>query len=452
MRKHTCLLSVLSVFVLSVPSAGLISHATASPSPWEKMITKHKWDAIPDNWISLGHPPNGTTIKLHIALKANRENAVVDALHDVSNPRNLKHVLCAGTPQLTAYSRVLLDHFRYGAHLSREQVAELVAPHTDTLELVCSWLKYNGVPQSSISTTHGGGWLTIPGIPVAQANKLLGASYELYYHTWSNDTILRTVSYALPAVLHMHVNTIAPTTAFTSMRLLQQTPISHSGKEALENVTSRVASDVLSRVDEPFVDPAFLRWLYKMPFNNPTPTDENKLGIAGLANTIPSQNDLDIFMASFRSDVRLSSPLNQIVNVVPVNNGADHRRPPGKQANANTQYSVALTFPIQIEYYTIGGRMKTSSDGPEDGDAYIEWLQYMIDLDNVPRTISVPYYTREKDLPQQYASSVCRLFELLGARGVSILVASGDHGVGLDTIRRRFEFSTSFPASCACGV
>ena len=95
--------------------------------------------------------------------------------------------------------------------------------------------------------SHGGGWLTIAGVPVSQANKLLGASYELYYHAWANDTILRTVSYALPAVLHMHVKTITPTTAFTSTRLLQKTRHSHSGEEAPANVTSGAPSDVLSR-------------------------------------------------------------------------------------------------------------------------------------------------------------------------------------------------------------
>ena len=97
------------------------------------MLTKHKWDAIPGNWVSLGYPPNGTTIKLHIALKANRENSFVDALQEVSHPRHPKHVLFTGTFQPKAYSHVLFRRFRYGSHLSKEQTAELVAPHPDTL-------------------------------------------------------------------------------------------------------------------------------------------------------------------------------------------------------------------------------------------------------------------------------------------------------------------------------
>ena len=56
-----------------------------------------------------------------------------------------------------------------------------------------------------------------------QANKLLGASYRLYYRALRNDTILRTVGYALPAAFHTHVKSFTPTTIFTSSRLLQHT-------------------------------------------------------------------------------------------------------------------------------------------------------------------------------------------------------------------------------------
>jgi tripeptidyl-peptidase-1 len=62
---------------------------------------------------------------------------------------------------------MLLLRYRYGAYLSREQVAELVAPHPDTLELIDSWLEHHGVPSSSVSTSHGGSWLTVTGVSVS---------------------------------------------------------------------------------------------------------------------------------------------------------------------------------------------------------------------------------------------------------------------------------------------
>ena len=48
-----------------------------------------------------------------------------------------------------------------------------------------------------------------------------------------------------------------------------------------------------------------------------------------------------------------------------------------------------------------------------------------------------------------YANNVCNLFSQLGARGVSVLVASGDSGVGTTCMEGTAkQFSTSFPASC----
>ena len=451
MRNHTGWPSVLSVLVLFVLSARIASLATPSPSLWNEMIIKHKWDAIPDNWVSLGHPPNGTTIELHIVLKANRENALIDALHEVSHPRHPKHVHFTSTVMLEDYLRVPPRRFRYGAHLSREQAAELAAPHPDTLKLVFSWLEYNDVPTSSISMTHGGSWLTISGVPVLKANKILGASYEFYHHVWANATILRTVSYSLPASLHTHVKMVAPTTAFTSTRLLQQTPLSHSGGEAaLENVTSGKSSDLLSR-DEPSVVPQFLRWLYRMPLVDPAPSD-NTLGIAGFANEFPSQLDLFRFMTLYRTDVDPIIAVNRIMDIVSVNDGVVDG-PIGRLGSMDTQFSVALTFPTQIKYYTIGGSRQIAPSGPADGDYYLEWLRYMFEERYVPLTISVPYSIRELELPAEYATTLCDWFRDLGVRGVSILVASGDEGIGASSRNLRdFLISTTFPASCTCGV
>jgi tripeptidyl-peptidase-1 len=101
---------MLAILVLAFLASALLAlggPATA-PSPWGEMLVKHKWNEIPDNWVTLGHLPNGTTIDLHIALKPQRENALIDALHEVSQPGNPKQVLFT-TPLLDAYSCVVSD-------------------------------------------------------------------------------------------------------------------------------------------------------------------------------------------------------------------------------------------------------------------------------------------------------------------------------------------------------
>jgi tripeptidyl-peptidase-1 len=194
---------------------------------------------------------------------------------------------------------------RYGAHLSKEQVAELVAPHPDTIELVGSWLEHHDVPTSSVSFTHGGGWLTLSGVPLAQADALLGASYRLYRHTETNETVLRTTGYSLPFVLHEHVQTVAPTTYFGSPIALRQTsrlvpggPTLPKGDLELQNAST----DAVSSSCASTITPCCLRRLYKTERYVPRAAGTNKLGIAGYLGQSASQPDLTQFMTLFRPD------------------------------------------------------------------------------------------------------------------------------------------------------
>jgi hypothetical protein len=82
-------LSVLPVAVLAAVPFAL----TAPLSPrWDDMRVKHVWGSIPEKWECQGHPALGTTMDLRIALKPHRENALIDVLHEVSNPNHSKYV------------------------------------------------------------------------------------------------------------------------------------------------------------------------------------------------------------------------------------------------------------------------------------------------------------------------------------------------------------------------
>ena len=80
-------LSTLS-FLIAVFLAGIATAAVHS----HEMRIMHAWDDVPANWESLGNTTAGTMIKLRFALKPGRENALVDALSEVSNPEHPRHV------------------------------------------------------------------------------------------------------------------------------------------------------------------------------------------------------------------------------------------------------------------------------------------------------------------------------------------------------------------------
>ena len=96
MRYH--LISVLSL--ITTAAVLLACHAKPISQRWDNMHRKHSRNTVPENWESLGHPPTGTTIRLCIALKPDRETALIDAIYEVSDPDHPKHVF-SNTPYIT---------------------------------------------------------------------------------------------------------------------------------------------------------------------------------------------------------------------------------------------------------------------------------------------------------------------------------------------------------------
>ncbi|KAH9038760.1 subtilisin-like protein [Lactarius pseudohatsudake] len=409
----------LRLFVLSTLAAGLLSGLATPLAPrWNETKVKHAWNTIPDNWVGLGHPSAGTTIDLHLALKSRDENALIDALYEVSDP----------------------NHPRFRAHLSKEQVADLVAPHADTLELINSWLEHLGIPSSSVSRTLGS-WLTLTGVPVSQANDILGASYQLYNHVETNHTVLRAISYSIPEALHEHIHTIVPTTYFgsppTEGRKLRMHPNSAVWARAEESVK------VLSSRDLE-VSPSYVRWLYNTLGYRPAAVDRNVIGIAGYHDEYPSPKDLGLFMTEFRTDGE-----DATFSVVQVQGGGNDPDSPGGEANVDTQYTAAMTYPTTNVFYSTGG-------APETVDPFFNFVTYMLTKETrIPRTITMSYGGPEYRFPLDYASRVCMLFAELGLRGVSVLSSSGDAGVGegdclLADVHGHVSvhFLPEFPATC----
>lgn len=97
----------------------------------------------------------------------------------------------------------------------------------------------------------------------------------------------------------------------------------------------------------------------------------------------------------------------------------------------------------------------TSSSLPDGGiEPFLEFAQYLMDLPDkdLPQVMSVSWGVNEQHVPKDYAKEICRLFGQLGARGMSIIVASGDQGPGYSCQsndgKKKSKFLPVFPASC----
>lgn len=130
------------------------------------------------------------------------------------------------------------------------------------------------------------------------------------------------------------------------------------------------------------------------------------------------------------------------------------------EANLDQQYVLAVGFDVPVTEFSVGGLGQLVPDGESptqeanSNEPFLEWLIALSAMDNsqIPNSISVSYGENEQEIPLSYATQVCNMFAQLGARGKSILIASGDSGVGsfcqANDGTNATRFQPQFPASC----
>lgn len=188
---------------------------------------------------------------------------------------------------------------RYGQHLTKEEVEAFTAPHSSSVDAVDDWLDFHGVDPSATQRSPAGEWVTII-VSVAQAERMLGTKYNVYHHAKSGQDVVRTLGYSLPKELHSHVDVVAPTTYFGTLRSMKSTsfvqhdvkPITPAEVEAasLVPVSNAVVPTSCART----ITPACLRALYNTSTYVPTQTATNKLGVAGYLGEFANTADLQV--------------------------------------------------------------------------------------------------------------------------------------------------------------
>lgn len=128
----------------------LLSIASASPSA--RWTTSKVKDSIepPRNWINIGEAPANHFINLRIALPQPNFSELEKHLYEVSDP----------------------THHRYGSHLSKETVEDLVKPSEESMDAVGRWLEEYNIQEKDCKKSESGDWVRVR-VPVALAEKML---------------------------------------------------------------------------------------------------------------------------------------------------------------------------------------------------------------------------------------------------------------------------------------
>ena len=174
--------------------------------------------------------------------------------------------------------------------------------------------------------------MTIKNVSLAKVNTLLGASYQTYRHTETNETVIRTVAYHLPDELHEHIQTVAPTTYFGSLRPfgrnsrpdLSAPKLPDGHFEQQHSLATFSHGDPIPSNCSSIITPTCLRLLYKTYGYVPQATSVNQTGITGYSEQFASHSDLTAFLTRFRTDAAAAN-----FSVVTVNGGKNNESDPG---------------------------------------------------------------------------------------------------------------------------
>lgn len=419
---------------------------------------------VPRKWSRVSEAPPNSIVKLEIALKQSRFEELEKHLYE-GRLRALMPLLdrCLHISPVSDP-----DHHRYGDHLSPDEVDELVKPSDESLDLVHEWLLDNGIGRDKLSYSAAKDWVRVS-LPIAHVERLLDTKYSVYKHR-DGTHIVRAPTWSLPTHLHKHIDTIQPTNSFfrAAPRKSNVMPVEDAGKDVSTAQRVDVASPpaditVAQACNVSAVTPLCLRTLYGTINYQPKVPGKNKVGLTNYLNEANNRSDVFLFLQQFRPDAA-EAALDFRIEVIA---GGDNQQTPdnatqladGKdlEGNLDAETILGIDYPTPLIAYNTGGSppFKPDANTPTDtNEPYLTWVQYVLAQRDLPQVISTSYGDDEQTVPQSYARTVCNQFAQLGARGISLLFASGDNGVGPDGScftndgKNTSTFLPSFPDGC----
>ncbi|OBR11122.1 Tripeptidyl-peptidase sed4 [Colletotrichum higginsianum IMI 349063] len=378
---------LLSGFALSHPTSG--GH-----------VVHESVEQLPRGWRHVAPAEDLNTVRLSVALKQPGLSELKARLEVTSDP----------------------SHSQYGAHVSRDLLKYFQEPEAESFSAVASWLQSNDIP----NFVRDGPWVRL-NTTVGKANRLLDCKFAKYQYN-TGDVVLRAKEYTLPARLLEHVDFVYPVSQFVSKPPRREIKMRDSGMTKRQSTMPQSCWS--------YTTPDCLVELYNINYHLPDDQSPTDFAIAGFLEEYPSVPTLQAFLASYsplRNTTGYSPKYN--LTVESINGGGDTTEGGGVEALLDIQYSMPFIQPMNVTYFSTGGR------GPEIGDdgrdktpdesgnePWIEFLEALLARDAIPHVISISYTDDEQAIPLPYARRVCDLFMQVAARGVSILVATGDGG------------------------
>ncbi|KAJ6652293.1 hypothetical protein lerEdw1_012746 [Lerista edwardsae] len=355
---------------------------------------------VPGGWRRVGRVAAAEELRLTLALRQQNVARLAEVLREVSSP----------------------DSARYGQFLSLVEVRSLVQPSSLTLDTVRKWLEAHGVRAcSGVSTLD---FLQCR-VPAGTAEQLLPGAQFHRYENGERSVVRSPFPYTLHEELADHVDFVGGLHRFPAERRV----ISRAW--ATEKSLPQNAGLPTLHLG---VTPAVIRKRYNLTDGDVGTSSNNSQACAQFLEQYFHPADLAEFMQLFGGSFAHHSSVDQVV-------GHQGWGKAGVEASLDVEYLMSTGANISTWVFSNAGRH-------ESQEPFLDWLLVLSNLSALPWVHSVSYGDDEDSLSRAYMERVNVEFMKAGARGISILFASGDSGAGCRKAPGgKHLFRPSFPAS-----
>ncbi|KAB8237450.1 peptidase S8/S53 domain-containing protein [Aspergillus alliaceus] len=410
---------------------GDVTIATANwvqghPRPIPDFSTMHNSIGTPTGWriVKRAHPSEPITIRIYL------------------HPSNITSL------QETVYAIATPGNEQYGKHLSREDTHLLSQPSVQAIEDVTSWITGGGISLDKVKINSNRIKISTT---IGKANGLLRSDYSVFEHQGFKRRLVRSLTYNVPADVREHIAMLQPVDLFPPLQAHVSRGRKWSDNRFWEE--NQVALGDISCNHN--ITPSCLKDLYNIDYTADGARG-GKVAFTSFLGEAARHEDVKTFQEQLAPWTAGHSYQSIAIN------GAENEvfeSEAAAEGNLDGQYFIAIVAPLPMTEYNFGGRGPLIPDLdqpslPGSNEPYLEFLEYLLDLPDkdLPHTITSSYGENEQEIPPDYAQAICNLFALLGARGVSMIVSSGDSGVGQacqsNDGHNTTRFNPIFPASC----
>ena len=438
--------------------AALLSVAAARVAPSNHVRHEFRDEHFDSRWSKSSPIEGAVRVPVRVGLTQSNLDKGEAMLMDISHPTS--------------------EH--YGQHLSASEVEEMFAPSKDRIDAVTVWLK-SALSDRVITISRSRQWLEF-NATIVELQDLLHTNYHEYKNRLTGRAALGCDEYHVPKQIRDHIDFITP-----GVMLLEIRKRADSTVRSYSPLLPRLTSMPDFSLEYPnslwncssVVTPACVRAMYKVT-DKPNGHPKNSIGIYSTQGQRYSPESLDSFFKNFAPEIpQGTKPKFEGIDGAPTPTPLPYDA--ADEADLDFQASYPLIYPDKAVNYLVddlfyeaggdgvSGLFNTFLDALDKSYCTYSAFGETGDLKGVDPTypdkheggfdqpeqcgvytptkvISISYDEDGLSLPMNYQQRQCHEWMKLGLQGVTVVVSSGDWGVGRSCPGGFFD--TMSPADC----